>query len=127
MMTSTIIRPLFQTSRRFVQRQVRFSSTQPSQSPLSVRNVPAPYFGSIRILSLNRPQARNALSRELLDRLNHEINAVKVSLDRDGAGNEVEGAPRALILASEIDSCFCAGADLKERLTFTKEEYELRL
>ena len=62
------------------------------------------------------------MSRELLNRLNQEINSIKVALDTVGSGNAAENVPRALILASEIDSCFCAGADLKERLKFTKEE-----
>jgi methylglutaconyl-CoA hydratase len=32
------------------------------------------------------------------------------------------GSTRALVLASDIDTSFCAGADLKERKTFTAEE-----
>lgn len=36
---------------------------------------------------------------------------------------EGNGPTRALILASEVDAAFCAGADLKERKTFTKEQY----
>jgi hypothetical protein len=119
--------PLFRLSRRHVFRQIRYSSSEALQSPLSVRNVPAPYFGCIRILSLNRPQARNALSRELLDRLKQEIFTIRVVIDQSGAGNSAENVPRALILASEIDNCFCAGADLKERLKFTKEEYTFRM
>jgi enoyl-CoA hydratase/carnithine racemase len=35
----------------------------------------------------------------------------------------VKGSTRALILTSESDDAFCAGADLKERLTFTEAEY----
>jgi methylglutaconyl-CoA hydratase len=43
-----------------------------------------------------------------------------------GAAGADETAPtRALVLASEVDSCFCAGADLKERAGFTPEEYVL--
>lgn len=38
-----------------------------------------------------------------------------------------KGPTRALILASEVDSCFCAGADLKERAGFSPEEYVLFL
>jgi methylglutaconyl-CoA hydratase len=38
------------------------------------------------------------------------------------AGTDQKGPTRALILASEVDSCFCAGADLKERAGFTPEE-----
>lgn len=39
------------------------------------------------------------------------------------AGDDNKGPTRALILASAVDSCFCAGADLKERKGFTQEEY----
>lgn len=34
----------------------------------------------------------------------------------------LEGQTRALIVASEVDGAFCAGADLKERRGFTGEE-----
>lgn len=39
------------------------------------------------------------------------------------AGLDKKGPTRALIIASEVDSSFCAGADLKERAGFTAEEY----
>ena len=38
------------------------------------------------------------------------------------AGVDNRGPTRALIIASEVDSCFCAGADLKERRGMTDEE-----
>jgi methylglutaconyl-CoA hydratase len=64
---------------------------------------------------MNRPAARNAISRQLLAELNQQINSIH---------NEGQAGPtRALILASEVDTSFCAGADLKERATFTQEEY----
>jgi enoyl-CoA hydratase/carnithine racemase len=66
-------------------------------------------------LSFNRPAARNAISRQLLAELTQQIN----SIHHEGE----TGATRALILASDVDSSFCAGADLKERATFTQEEY----
>lgn len=43
-------------------------------------------------------------------------------MDGIAAENGV-GPTRALILGSNVDSSFCAGADLKERVGFTKEEY----
>jgi methylglutaconyl-CoA hydratase len=65
-------------------------------------------------VSLNRPASRNAISRQLLAELDHQINNIH---------NEGEtGSTRALILASNIDTSFCAGADLKERASFTQEE-----
>lgn len=45
-------------------------------------------------------------------------------MDGISAENGV-GPTRALILASNVDSSFCAGADLKERVGFSKEEYVL--
>ncbi|KAF2813662.1 mitochondrial methylglutaconyl-CoA hydratase-like protein, partial [Mytilinidion resinicola] len=93
----------------------RHAYSTPAASPvINVTNVPAPHCGSIRILSLNRPAARNAISRQLLAELNHHITSIH---DEGGSGST-----RALILASEVDSSFCAGADLKERAGFTAED-----
>lgn len=33
-----------------------------------------------------------------------------------------QGTTRVLIVASELDECFCAGADLKERMGMSKQE-----
>ncbi|CBX98459.1 hypothetical protein IAQ61_010545 [Plenodomus lingam] len=104
-------RPTPRLLHRILQRRTYATSEAPS---LSVSTVPAPHCGSIRILSLNRPAARNAISRQLLAELNHQVS----SIYDEGEG----GATRALVLASEVDSSFCAGADLKERATFTQEE-----
>ncbi|CAA9965780.1 hypothetical protein CFE70_009168 [Pyrenophora teres f. teres 0-1] len=93
--------------------QVRTYATA-SAPAINVTNVPAPHCGSIRILSLNRPAARNAISRQLLAELSREVNSILHEGDH--------GATRALILASDVDSSFCAGADLKERATFTPED-----
>lgn len=35
------------------------------------------------------------------------------------------GGTRALIVASNVDKAFCAGADLKERRGMSQEEYAL--
>ncbi|KAF1950335.1 ClpP/crotonase [Byssothecium circinans] len=107
--------PLFTPNPRLCLRQFQRCAYSTAQPPvLSVKNVPAPHCGSIRILSLNRPAARNAISRQLLSELNHQVNSIH---------DEGEtGATRALILASEADTSFCAGADLKERATFTPED-----
>ena len=72
---------------------------------VKVTNVPAPHCGLIKVLSLDRPSSRNAISRQLLAELSHQI---------DGVRNEGERGPtRALVLASAVDACFSAGADLK--------------
>jgi len=120
--------------------QARCYSSETNAGPLlRVTDLPAPGSGHIRILELNRPAARNAISRALLSSLRDEIDAVHAQYDaatgeelptpswnkRFGgiAGEDQKGPTRALILASAIDTSFCAGADLKERKGFTQEEY----
>ena len=58
--------------------------------------------GPVATITLNRPQARNAISSELLARLGEAMAAVE-------AGDEI----RAAILTG-ADPAFCAGVDLKE-------------
>ncbi|KAK4898164.1 hypothetical protein LTS10_002178 [Elasticomyces elasticus] len=81
---------------------------------IKLSSVPAPHSGSIAVLSLNRHRARNALSRQLLSELSGVIEGLHAEAGK--------GSTRALIVASESDDAFCAGADLKERLTFTPED-----
>ncbi|PNP45360.1 hypothetical protein TGAM01_v200818 [Trichoderma gamsii] len=113
----------------------RFYST-PSEPLIRVTNLPAGASsnGHIRVLELNRPQARNAISRDLLASLRAEIDDIQNQYGPNGeeiapkqrfggaAGIDEHGPTRALILASAVDTCFCAGADLKERRGFTPEE-----
>jgi methylglutaconyl-CoA hydratase len=94
---------------------VRYSSGSLSSS-IKISSVPAPHAGNIAVISLNRPRARNAISRQLLS----ELGGVVEGLHAEGG----KGSTRALILASESDEAFCAGADLKERLTMTQDEYD---
>ncbi len=61
-------------------------------------------IGEVAVLTLNRPEARNAISRELLRRLLAEVAA----LDAD----ESIGA----IVLTGSDPAFCAGVDLSELL-----------
>src|ERR1700742_105666 len=58
--------------------------------------------GPVRVLTLNRPQARNALSRDL-------IKAAYAALTEADADEAV----RAVVLTGS-DPAFCAGVDLKE-------------
>src|ERR1700736_4945125 len=58
--------------------------------------------GAVRLLTLNRPQARNALSRDL-------IRAAYTVLTEADADDSV----RAVVLTG-ADPAFCAGVDLKE-------------
>ncbi|KAF4126098.1 methylglutaconyl-CoA hydratase [Geosmithia morbida] len=110
----------------FFLRRRLYSSDSSSAAPLvTVTNLASPNSGHIRVLELNRPDARNAISRSLLASLRAEIDDVR---DQYGPrGEELPthpdlGPTRALIVASAVDTCFCAGADLKERRTFTEKE-----
>lgn len=94
----------------------RSFSVQGVERPIKVHSYPAPYAGNIKVLSLNRPKAHNALSRQLVSDLEKEADELH--------SQEGIGPTRALIIASESEKAFCAGADLKERKTFTEQEYE---
>ena len=111
--------------------------SQSTEPLIRVTNLPAPNTGHIRVLELNRAPARNAISRSLLASLRAEVDAVGSQYGDGGeelpvrklfggaAGVDEKGPTRAVVLASAVDNCFCAGADLKERKGFTKEEYEI--
>ena len=68
--------------------------------------------GAIAVVTLARADAANALSRALVEGLSaafHELASA--------------ASPAAVVvLTGEGDKAFCAGADLKERLTFTTEQ-----
>ncbi|RBR10135.1 hypothetical protein FVER53590_04720 [Fusarium verticillioides] len=107
------------------------STTEPL---IRVTNLPAPNTGHIRILELNRPSARNAISRALLANLRAEIDALHSQYGPNGeelplqkrfggaAGADEKGPTRAVVLASAVDTSFCAGADLKERKGMSQGE-----
>ncbi|KAI6635141.1 hypothetical protein MCOR14_005852 [Pyricularia oryzae] len=136
------IRPssqLARPARAFAVGTVRYySAEQPEEPLIRVTDLPAPNSGHIRVLELNRPKARNAISRALLASLREEVDSIARQYDaqtgeeiptpswnkRFGgiAGDSEKGPTRALVLASAVESSFCAGADLKERRGFTQEE-----
>ncbi|KAL4765654.1 putative mitochondrial methylglutaconyl-CoA hydratase (Auh) [Aspergillus foveolatus] len=89
-------------------------STSSDDAVIQTQYVPAPGSGNIRVLLLSRPNARNALSKNLLTSLAQHVNSISAE-----GGN---GPTRALVIGSNADSAFCAGADLKERLHMTKDE-----
>jgi enoyl-CoA hydratase/carnithine racemase len=63
------------------------------------------------ILTLNRPEVRNALNAKLLRELELAIDEARF----------LEGL-RVLIITGSGDKAFCAGADLKERLDMAESE-----
>ncbi len=72
--------------------------------------------GSVAVVTLNRPDRRNALSRDLLVRLG-EIGR---ELIRDGS-------LRLAVLTGAGDRAFCAGADLKERAVMSDDDVRRQL
>lgn len=58
----------------------------------------------IAVLTLNRPEAMNALSKGLLDELNEHIRTI-----------DDDATIRCTIITGSDKKAFCAGADLKER------------
>lgn len=134
-LTATLLRAprhLPRTTLRLVARPY----SQSAEPLVRVTNVPAPNSGHIRVLELNRPSARNAISKALLSGLRAEVDAVAAQYGDGGeelpvrklfggaAGMDQKGPTRAVVLASAVDTCFCAGADLKERKGFSKDEYD---
>ena len=95
-------------------RHVRGYAAASEASPIQVRSLPAPHSGSIRVLLLDKPETRNALSRRLLADLGRHVDEIQAE-----GGN---GATRALVIASNVDKAFCSGADLKERRGMTQDE-----
>jgi len=65
----------------------------------------------IAVFSMRRHKAKNAFSRNMVTQLRTAMESVKFD-------KEV----RVVIVRSEVPGVFCAGADLKERLTMTQEE-----
>ncbi|CAI5509450.1 unnamed protein product, partial [Closterium sp. Naga37s-1] len=93
----------------------------------------------IAVVTLNRPAARNAISKQLLADLLEAMAEVRGDggaggVERAGkaegavAGTQQEqtgkAAVRVVIIRSAVDGVFCAGADLKERKGMTREEVE---
>lgn len=105
-------RPTATFTRIFASRYSTSSSS--SDDIILTQQIPAPGSGHVRVLQLNRPKARNAISRELLENLSSQVNAI--------AAEKGNGPTRALVVGSNVDAAFCAGADLKERATMSPAE-----
>ncbi|CAG8633278.1 4105_t:CDS:10, partial [Paraglomus occultum] len=65
----------------------------------------------ISILCINRPKAKNALSRKLVESFRKAVGLLKHD-------NET----RVVLLKSMVQGSFCAGADLKERAAMSADE-----
>lgn len=112
------------------QRQMQQGGQQQQSSGalIEIVDLPAPHSGHIRILQISRPSASNAISYALLSALRKEIQTIQAQYSQfTGAEmpwteTDIKGPTRALIIASAVDSCFSAGADLKELSSFTDEQ-----
>jgi methylglutaconyl-CoA hydratase len=72
--------------------------------------------GAIGVLCVDRPERRNALSRQTL-----------MELGRLGRELVADPAVRAIIITGGGDKVFCAGADLKERQSFSNEDVRVQV
>lgn len=65
----------------------------------------------VALVTLNRPEAMNALSKPLLDELNEHVHNIN-------ADKEI----RCTIITGSQEKAFCAGADLKERKGMSEDQ-----
>lgn len=65
----------------------------------------------ITVLGLNRPAAKNAISKNLLKEMKEAVDGIRH-----------DSSVRVLLLRSLVPGVFCAGADLKERAKMKPEE-----
>ena len=77
-------------------------ATAPTEPMVLREDVSAEQTGTIAVLTLNRPQTRNALSQAMLDALHDELTRLRA-----------DKTVRAVVLAAN-GPAFCAGHDLKE-------------
>uniref|UniRef100_A0A6I8S2V4 AU RNA binding protein/enoyl-CoA hydratase n=1 Tax=Xenopus tropicalis TaxID=8364 RepID=A0A6I8S2V4_XENTR len=80
-----------------------YSSAEKGEDELRVRYLEGDDQGIV-VLGINRPQAKNAISKGLVKSMMKMIDSLK-------GNNKV----RTVVLRSEVPGVFCAGADLKER------------
>lgn len=98
---------------RVVRAVAAHAAGAPASSELLVKRE-AVVGGEVAVLTMDRPKAKNAIGRQLLESLRSELLAV--------AAAPVAKRPRAVVLRSAVAATFCAGADLRERRTMTPDE-----
>lgn len=81
-----------------------------SQPELRVDILGDEYTGTA-VLSINRPEAKNAISKSLLSKFEEALQALRLDQNL-----------RTLIIRSLVPKIFCAGADLKERAAMKEHE-----
>ncbi|KAJ1736530.1 hypothetical protein H4S06_000455 [Coemansia sp. BCRC 34490] len=95
-----------------IKRLCRFVSTDPSVKEVKVVRHTGADAGIIT-LALDRPKAKNALSRSLVTEFRSALDEIRS-----------DQHARVVIVQSLVPGVFCAGADLKERATMTPAEVE---
>ena len=75
--------------------------------------------GSAAVLTLNRPEALNALSFAVLREIEARVSEAELGIER--------GEVRALLVTGAGDRAFCAGADVKELMGRTPLEHRAGL
>lgn len=88
----------------------RCYSESATESELRVHYLEVESAGIV-VFGINRPQSKNAISRNLVEMMAAAIEEVKH-----------DNSVRAVILRSEVPGIFCAGADLKERAKMQPSE-----
>ncbi|KAL1267043.1 hypothetical protein QQF64_002718, partial [Cirrhinus molitorella] len=87
-----------------------YSSDVKSGDDLIVRYLDGDDSGIV-VLGINRPQSKNAISKNLVTMMSEALESLKTD-------NKV----RTVILCSMVPGIFCAGADLKERAKMQQSE-----
>ncbi|KAJ8338714.1 hypothetical protein SKAU_G00355000 [Synaphobranchus kaupii] len=87
-----------------------YSSDAKSGDDLCVRYLDGEDSGIV-VFGINRPKAKNAISKNLVKMMSDAVDAVK-------GNNKV----RTVIICSLVPGIFCAGADLKERAKMHQSE-----
>ncbi|XP_033100486.1 methylglutaconyl-CoA hydratase, mitochondrial-like [Anneissia japonica] len=90
--------------------EIQHRNASTSEDELNVKYLEGDDEGIV-VFGLNRPAAKNAVSRNLLKMLEDGLGAVRYDKN-----------VRSLIIKSDVPGIFCAGADLKERVTFSPKE-----
>ena len=102
---------LFNASRRILQSSKRSLVQTPLRSFNNISLEKSE--NGIAQLSLNREVGKNSLSKEMVDELNQAVAQLRG-----------DSSVRVLLIKSGVSKVFCAGADLKERLTMTNSDVE---
>ena len=87
---------------------------QSASQSLIVESYKAPNVGAIKVITLNELRTFNALSKSMVAELSDEVETIH---EEGTAGNT-----RVLIIRSEAEKAFCAGANLKERAAMSVDE-----